>query len=158
MALAMANDEIVVRYKQAKDKGAQVKILADLNACPVERIIGILTANGIDSRNFNRLRGKLKKEAEQKADKPEEERQKEPYKKPEIIPVPPVEKPAPEEESVPKAFEVLFNRVAELLKQKAEVEKQRETIVDELAAIDVMLNRIEDYIAGRGENNESTEA
>lgn len=77
MALAMANDEIVVRYMRAKDKGAQVKILADLNACPVERIIGILTSNGIDSRNFNRLRGKLKKEAEQKADKPE------------IIPAPP---------------------------------------------------------------------
>ena len=158
MALAMANDEIVVRYKQAKDKGAQVKILADLNACPVERIIGILTANGIDSRNFNRLRGKLKKEAEQKADKPEEERQKKPYKKPEIIPVPPAKEPEPEAVSVPKAFETLFNRVSELLKQKEEVEKQRENIVEELAQIDVMLNRIEDYIAGRGEKDESTEA
>ena len=100
MALAMANDEIVVRYKQAKDKGAQVKILADLNACPVERIIGILTSNGIDSRNFNRLRGKLKKEAEQKADKPEEERQKKPYKKPEIIPGPPVQKPITVDDAV----------------------------------------------------------
>lgn len=64
--LAMTNDEIVMRYRQAKDKSEQVKILAELNACPVERIIGILVASGEDNRKFNHLRGQLKKEETQK--------------------------------------------------------------------------------------------
>lgn len=60
--MQMTNDEIVMRYKQAKVKGDQVQILAELNDCPVERIIGILTSAGIDNRNFNCLRAKLKKQ------------------------------------------------------------------------------------------------
>ena len=66
MSLAMSNEEIVVRYRQAKEKGEQVKILAELNDCPVERIIGILVASGEDNRKFNHLRGQLKKEKTQK--------------------------------------------------------------------------------------------
>lgn len=64
--LVMTNDEIVMRYRQAKDKSGQVKILAELNACPVERIIGILVASGEDNRKFNHLRGQLNKEETQK--------------------------------------------------------------------------------------------
>jgi len=64
--LAMTNDEIIMRYRQAKDKSEQVKILAELNDCPVERIIGILVASGEDNRKFNHLRGQLKKEETQK--------------------------------------------------------------------------------------------
>lgn len=60
--MQMKNDEIIMRYRQARNKGDQVQILAELNDCPVERIIGILTSAGIDSRNFNRLRAKLKKQ------------------------------------------------------------------------------------------------
>ena len=102
--LAMSNEEIVVRYRQAKDKGEQVKVLAELNDCPIERIIGILTANGIDNRNFNVLRHKLKEE--KKVDdlrkdckkqitaqaKVAEKMQEVLYKKPEIIPGPPEKK------------------------------------------------------------------
>lgn len=64
--LAMTNDEIIMRYRQAKDKSGQVKILAELNTCPVERIIGILVASGEDNRKFNHLRGQLKKGEPQK--------------------------------------------------------------------------------------------
>ena len=64
--LAMTNDEIIMRYRQAKDKSEQVKILAELNDCLVERIIGILVASGEDNRKFNHLRGQLKKEETQK--------------------------------------------------------------------------------------------
>ena len=73
--LAMSNEEIVVRYRQAKNKGDQVQILAELNNCPVERIIGILTANGIVNRNFNILRHKLKKQEEKAAKKAEKMRE-----------------------------------------------------------------------------------
>ena len=63
--MQMTNDEIVMRYRQAKIKGDQVQILAELNACPVERIIGILVSAGIDNRNFNHLRKKLRLQEEQ---------------------------------------------------------------------------------------------
>lgn len=76
--LPMTNEEICVRYRQAKDKGDQVIILSELNACPVERIIGILVANGVDNRNFNGLRHRLKLEgakAEKKAETPTDKKQ-----------------------------------------------------------------------------------
>ena len=76
--LPMTNEEICARYRQAKDKGDQVQILAELNACQVERIIGILVANGVDNRNFNGLRHKLKLEeakAEKKAKSAADKRQ-----------------------------------------------------------------------------------
>lgn len=100
--MQMNNSEIVMRYKQSKDKTEQVKILAELNACPVEQIIGILTASGIDHRCFSGLRRKLNKEAIGAAveavkdfdaalskGQQAEEQEKIPYKKPEIIPRPP---------------------------------------------------------------------
>lgn len=96
MSLAMSNDEIVMRYRQAKDRTEQVKILADLNNCPVEQIIGILTAAGIDHRCFSGLRHKMNKEAVSEAEKVVS---KIPYKKPEIIPAPPEKK----ESAAPKA-------------------------------------------------------
>ena len=122
--MQMSNEEIVVRYRQAKEKGKQVKILAELNNCPEERIIGILVANGEDNRSFNHLRNKLKKKemttvkeaAEAVKDfdtalskgQQAKEQEKIPYKKPEIIPGPPEKKEsvAPAEEhtaEVPKA-------------------------------------------------------
>ena len=42
----MSNDEIVVRYRQAKHKGEQIKILADLNACTIEEILQVLVESG----------------------------------------------------------------------------------------------------------------
>ena len=93
--MQMKNDEIVTRYKQAKDKGEQVKILAQLNACPVERIIGILVAAGIDNRNFNRLRARLKKHITL-SEEPEQLLEEEPE------PLPPTE----EEESIPEPKEI----------------------------------------------------
>lgn len=64
--MQMTNDEIVMRYRQAKNEGDQVQILAELNNCPVERIIGILTSAGIDNRCFNKLRAKLDMQEPQK--------------------------------------------------------------------------------------------
>jgi len=97
MSLAMSNDEIVVRYRQAKNKGEQVKILAELNDCSVEQIIGILVAGGIDHRCFSQLRRKQNQAAVSAAEKI-------PYKKPEIIPAPPEKKEsaAPAEEHTPE--------------------------------------------------------
>lgn len=136
--LAMSNEEIVVRYRQAKDKGEQVKILAELNNCPVERIIGILTANGVDNRCFNHLRSKLKKKemttvkeaAEAVKDfdtalskgQQAEEQEKIPYKKPEIIPGPPV----PDKQiTVADAVKVIKAEIAEINRQQYELDMRK---------------------------------
>ena len=42
----MTPDEIVVRYRQAKHKGEQLNILADLNACSVDDIVNVLVEHG----------------------------------------------------------------------------------------------------------------
>lgn len=148
----MSNEEIVVRYRQAKNKGEQVQILADLNDCPVERIIGILTANGVDNRCFNNLRAKLKKthnytpnisqEDKQKIfeesleqQRKQEQQVKIPYKKPEIIPGPPEKKEsvAPAEEhtaEVPKAvIAAVEDKITELQYMIEKNKEQAESLL-----------------------------
>lgn len=126
MSLAMSNDEIVVRYRQAKNKGEQVKILAELNDCPVEQIIGILVAGGIDHRCFSMLRRKMNQEATEK---------KIPYKKPEIIPAPPEKKEsaAPAEEhttEVPKAvIAAVEDKITELQYMIEKNKEQAESLL-----------------------------
>ena len=132
----MSNDEIVVRYRQAKEKGEQVQILAELNACPVERIIGILTANGVDNRNFNPLRHKLKLSQPKAEKKPAkavdnkkaakvevaEKMQEVLYKKHEIIPGPPV----PEKQvTVADAVAVIKAELAEINRQQYELDMRK---------------------------------
>ena len=77
--MQMTNGEILTSYKQAKNGSEQVKILADLNNCPIERIIGILTEGGVDHRCFSQLRRQVNAGTFTKKK----------YKKPEIIPAPP---------------------------------------------------------------------
>ena len=45
--LQMTPEEIVRSYREAKDKAAQVGILADLNLCPREMICKILVEGGL---------------------------------------------------------------------------------------------------------------
>lgn len=136
--MQMSNKEITVRYRQAKNKGEQVQILADLNDCPVERIIGILVANGEDNRSFNHLRSKLKKKemttvkeaAEAIKDfdtalskgQQAEEQEKIPYKKPEIIPAP----PEPDKQlTVSDAIAVIRAELAEINRQQYELDMRK---------------------------------
>lgn len=53
--LEMSADEIVVSYRQSKNKGQQLGILAQLNMCKPWEIIWILVENGIDPRSFNKV-------------------------------------------------------------------------------------------------------
>lgn len=123
MSLAMSNDEVVMRYRQAKDRTEQVKILADLNNCPVEQIIGILTAAGIDHRCFSRLRHKMNEEAVSEAEKVVS---KIPYKKPEIIPAPPEKK----ESAAPKAvIAAVEDKITELQYMIEKNKEQAESLL-----------------------------
>ena len=63
----MTPDEIVVRYRQAKVKGEQLKILADLNVCSVDDIVNVLVEHGgykLDRLSRSRGKAKLLKNAE----------------------------------------------------------------------------------------------
>ena len=55
--MQMTNEEIVKSYKEAKHKGQQIGILADLNVCPKELIIDILVEGGIPRTAFSRYKG-----------------------------------------------------------------------------------------------------
>ena len=143
--LDMTDEEIKRNVLGAADQKAQVKIVDELNATTEDVIRERLKAQGVDLR---RLRGAAKKHiAEAKRH----------YKKPEIIPGPPVEKPAPEEESVPKAFEVLFNRVSELLKQKAEVQavcdKNHKTGIEDFGYGKGYIDKYQKQGGGEGQSN-----
>ena len=59
----MTPDEIVVRYRQAKNKAEQLKILADLNDCTVGGIINVLCEHGgYKPQFFNTAKIKLRKQ------------------------------------------------------------------------------------------------
>lgn len=137
MSLAMSNDEIVVRYRQAKDRTEQVKILAELNDCPVEQIIGILVAGGIDHRCFSQLRRKQNQAAVSAAE--EVVKDKIPYKKPEIIPAPPEKKEsaAPAEEHTPEVPKAVIAAVE-----------------DKITELQYMINQNKDTVKSLLQHNE----
>lgn len=56
--MVMTNEDIVRSYKEAKDRRAQIKVLAELNVCPQELIIEILKEGGVDWRELPRQRKK----------------------------------------------------------------------------------------------------
>ena len=165
--MQMNNDEIVVRYRQAKKKGEQVQILAELNGCPVEKIIGILTANGFDSRNFNQLRAKLKNQEKHKPEPPVEDNSKiirqeaeqlanelkENYEKQEAIKAETIEKipyKKPEIIQAPKPI-TIATAIAALHERVAELNAQKKVINDELAEISEALALVDNAIKGRDE-------
>lgn len=107
--MEMSNDEIVVRYRQAKEKGKQLNILAELNACSVDDIVHVLVEHGgykLERMSRSRCKARLLKE-EEKAPAKELVKAAEavnqiPYKKPEIIPEPPKPEPVPEPAKEPE--------------------------------------------------------
>lgn len=65
--MEMTPDEIVVRYRQAKEKGKQLNILAQLNACSVDDIVQVLVDHGgykLDRLSRSRGKAKLLKKEE----------------------------------------------------------------------------------------------
>lgn len=117
----MSNADIVKEYKEAKDRSAQVKILADQNCCSTERIIGILVAGGIDHRCFSQLRRKQNQAAVSAAEEVVKA-EKIPYKKPEIIPGP----PEPDKQlTVSDAVTVIKAEIADINRQQYELDMRK---------------------------------
>ena len=128
----MSKDEIVVRYRQAKHKAEQIKILADLNACGVDDIIQVLTDSGMNLRGMNKVRGKLSAIQDE----------------PEPItaePIPaPVEdvQPTPEEPvedaeptAIDNALDVIRNQIREIDASISVLNQRKQAIIDKLRDI-----------------------
>lgn len=140
----MAPDEIVVRYRQAKHKGEQLNILADLNACSVDDIVHVLVEHGgykLERMSRSRCKARLLKE-EEKAPAKELVKAAEavnqiPYKKPEIIPEPPKPEPVPEPAKEPEK-----EKIPPVVRRA--LDSGFKYLADE---IDARLNRIEELKA-----------
>ena len=147
--MEMTNGEIVSSYKQAKHKAQQIGILAELNRCSNKQIIEILLNGGIPLKSFNRFKDVVPAETPC-IDASEEQ---------ELVAVPEdTEEPVQSEEQLPSGdadsdkgiyelFVPLYNKVAAL-------REERERIDNELGALNMYLNRLEDEIAGRSNANE----
>lgn len=123
----MKPDEIVVRYRQAKHKGEQLNILADLNACTVDEIVNVLVEHGgYQLERMSRSRGKAKLLREGAPKKPY--KKPEPIKEPEKIP--PVVKRAIESgfHYLADEIDARRNRIEELEAEIAEFEKDIEAL------------------------------
>jgi hypothetical protein len=131
----MTENEIKREVLEAKDQRKQIQIVADQNDCEPEVIKEILKELGVDLRS---LKGEKKHIDHGTKHKP--------HKKPvnaEKNPANAVKKSVnAEPDPTAQALAVLYARVAELL-------KQRDTINEELVALNVQVNRISDVIAGR---------
>lgn len=53
--MEMSKDEIVVRYRQAKDPAKQIGILADLNCCTKEEIAEVLLEAGFKLKGYKKI-------------------------------------------------------------------------------------------------------
>lgn len=110
--MQMTNDEIAASYRQAKNKCEQVKILAELNACPIETIIDILCGAGYNMRAFSKLKGELKKAEPEKLQ----------YKKPKILSAPPKPDKLP---TVEEAVSAIKAQIAEINRQQYELDMRK---------------------------------
>lgn len=155
----MKPDEIVVRYRQAKEKGKQLNILAELNACSVDDIVHVLVEHGgykLERMSRSRCKTRLLKEEEEAPAKElvktaaeaiksfgaaltkgQELEKQIPYKKPEIIPEPPKPEPVPE-----PAKELEKEKIPPVVKRA--LDSGFHYLADE---IDARLNRIEELKA-----------
>ena len=153
--MEMTNSEIVISYKQAKHKAQQIGILAELNRCSNKQIIEILLNGGIPLKSFNRFKDIVPAERSC-IDTTEEPEQEEAEIEEEQAAAPEeAEEPAePEEqiasESSEKGIYELFAPIHDKVKGLRE---ERERIDNELAALNMYLNHIEDMIAGRNDED-----
>lgn len=129
--MEMTNGEIVASYRQAKHKTQQIGILAELNRCSNKKIMEILIKGGIAPRSFSKNKAIFVDDAD------EAEAQET---------IQPEEQPT-QDQGIYELFVPLFNKVAEL-------RAKRERIDNELGALNMYLNRLEDEIAGRSNTDE----
>ena len=149
--MEMTNGEIVTSYKQAKHKSQQIGILAELNRCSNKKIIEILLNGGIPLKSFNRF-----KDLVPASDSNVEDTEAEEYEPEEVQ-----EEQEDEEETVQTEEQLpsdetdkgIYELFVPIHNKVKALREEREKIDNELAALNMYLNRIEDLIAGRNDEN-----
>lgn len=130
----MKPDEIVVRYRQAKHKAEQIKILADLNACSVDDIIRVLVNHGdYAPRALNKVRGDAKKlpkmaEPTVEVQAPEETTEEVQQTEPEPT-IKPIETP------IDNALSVIKKQIDEINVEISALNRRKQAIIDKLRDI-----------------------
>lgn len=134
--MQMGNEEIVRNYMQAKDKAKQLGILAELNACDVQKIKDILTEGGVDYRSFPRSRREKKTAAPAAGAKQAGEKKAAVQKKPENTQCGGNKSAKKEEPEDQKIFipEIVKQVVAEKMIQVQESMEQNAADLSELSA------------------------
>lgn len=107
----MNSDEIVVRYRQAKKKREQIKILAELNACSTDDIIDVLVDNGITRKQ---LGGVFRAEKAETKEEPTH-----------------TEQPT----AIDNALSVIKSQIDEINAQISVLEQRKQAIIDKLKDI-----------------------
>lgn len=133
----MKPDEIVVRYRQAKHKAEQIKILADLNACGVDDIIRVLiNEGGYSVKGLNKIRGDAKKLPIMVQPEPEPiiaEPIPAPVEDVQPIPEEPVEDAEPT--AIDNALDVIRNQIREIDASISVLNQRKQAIIDKLRDI-----------------------
>lgn len=171
--------EIVAHIRDAKDKRKQLQIEADLYCISVMQVKEILKAHGFNLRKLNGANLMKKAEPKEgipvgigddnkgEAWTPAVDEKSEQAKQWAEIAIPPVENIITDVQDIPKK-EIKYKKpeiiepptakrdkitvvqaIAALYERVAELNNQRNLIDEELSDINVQLNRIEEYIAGR---------
>lgn len=129
----MKSDEIIVRYRQAKHKAEQIKILADLNACGVDDIIRVLVnEGGYNPKSLNKVRGDAKKLPIMAQPEPEPitaEPIPEPVENAELT------QPIPEPTAIDSALDVIRNQIREIDASISVLNQRKQDIIDKLRDI-----------------------
>lgn len=160
--MEMTNGEIVTSYKQAKHKAQQIGILAELNRCSNKKIIEILLNGGIPLKSFNRFKDLVPVSASNVEDlvpasaSNAEDTEAEEYEPEEVQ-----EEQEDEEETVQTEEQLpsdetdkgIYELFVPIHNKVKALREEREKIDNELAALNMYLNRIEDLIAGRNDEN-----
>lgn len=130
----MKPDEIVVRYRQAKHKAEQIKILADLKACSVDDIIRVLVNHGdYAPRALNKVRGDAKKLP--KMAKPAEEPQAPEKTTEEVQQAEPEPTTKPIETPIDNALSVIKKQIDEINAEISALNRRKQAIIDKLRDI-----------------------
>lgn len=143
--MEMTNGEIVSSYKQAKHKARQIGILAELNRCSNKQIIEILLNGGIPLKSFNRFKDVVPTDSPEELEQEDTQIEEEQAAAPEVV----AEQVSTDDTNtgIYELFVPLYNKVATL-------REERDRIDNELGALNMYLNRLEDEIAGRSDTDE----
>lgn len=137
--MQMTESEVLKDIFDAADQKAQIKICAQLNAVPEDEIKEILKKNGVDLR-------KLKTEKKKNIHGIKHKPHKMPYKKPEIIPAPPVaaEKQQKSENAAEKQqndidLTAAYQRVGVLLAERKKIDDELKSIRSKLSKLNELI-------------------